>query len=112
MGLLLSMVAFGFGAWMTWNGIIDFSIIAEHPEAGYTDRPASVTYECVIRTVPPLTCAAISMLCAVIGLPSPVRWHSRLALIQFAISSLAVILLLFWYWAEWGPVYCVTPVLR
>ena len=90
---------------MTWNGVIYFSIIAEHPEAAYTDRPASVTHECMIRTFPPLICAAISMLCAVIVLPSPVRWHSRLALLQFAISSIAVVLHLFWYWAAWGPVY-------
>jgi len=85
-------------------------MIAENPQVGYFSYPAEVTFNGVIYSVPPLTCAAVSMLCAVIALPSPVRWHSRLALIQFALSCLAVILLLFWYWAAWGPTYYVTPI--
>jgi hypothetical protein len=107
-GFLLSAVALGFGAWFAWRVVAFYSLCTEDPEYLWVVQPARLTLWCVARTVPPLICAAISMLCAVIGLPSPVRWHGRLALAEFIMSCLAVILLLLCYWAAWGPVYYVT----
>jgi len=107
-GLLLSAIALGFGAWFTWRVVAFYSLCARDPEYLSVTDPAGLTLWCVARTVPPLVCAAISMICAVIGLPSPVRWHARLALSEFIMSCLAAILLLLCYWAAWGPLYYVT----
>ena len=107
-GFLLSAAGLGFGAWLTWKVIAFYSICVEHPEYIKVTDPAGQTLWCVARTIPALGCAAISMICAVIGLPSPVRWHARLALAQFAMGCLAVILMLLCYWAAWGPVCCAT----
>ena len=106
-GFLLSEVALGFGAWFTWKVVAFFSLCTKHPEFLAVYRPGQQTLWCVVRTVPALICAVVSMMCAVIGLPSPVLWHTRLALTQFGMSCLGIILLLLCYWAAWGAVYYV-----
>jgi|GEM_PF-4010461 len=109
-GLLLAGVALGVGVWFSWLLIRWYGVLIEHPEYAAVASPAQETLYCVSRTVPSLVCGAIAMCCALAALRSPVRWHWRLALVDFTMACLAVVLLMVSYWAAWGPMYYVTPL--